>query len=103
MTLIKEMGLIATQLADHVIFTDEDPKSEKPENIISSLTSSVTKSNYEVIHNRKDAIKKAFEFASNGDCILVTGKGNESYMQYDGYKIQHNDIETCKELISNIN
>jgi len=52
------MGKIATHLSDYVIFTNDNPRTEKPENIMKDILSGVTKNNYEVILDRKAAIKK---------------------------------------------
>lgn len=99
----KDMGLIATKLSDYVIFTDEDPRSEDPNDIIQDLLQNVNTNNYCVINDRKKAIFKAFELAGNGDCIIVTGKGAENHLEYDGTKVMHNDINVCKELLAKQN
>lgn len=94
------MGQIATNLADYVIFTSEDPYDENPLDIINQLTSNVTKHNYSKIVNRKSAISLGIALANPGDIVLVTGKGRETTITENGKTRPYSDIESIKEIVN---
>lgn len=94
------MGKIATELADYVVFTTEDPYDENPMDIINQMTSSVTKTNYSKITNRKSAISLGIAMSKPGDIVLVTGKGGETTQTEKGEKIAYSDIESINEIIN---
>jgi UDP-N-acetylmuramoyl-L-alanyl-D-glutamate--2,6-diaminopimelate ligase len=74
------MGEIAQRLADQVILTDDNARSEKPAAIIQDILSGcVNPEKILIENNRKKAITKAAALASHGDLILVAGKGHENY------------------------
>ena len=59
----------------YAIFTSDDSRSEDPNNIINDITANIKEySNYEVIIDRDDAIKKAINMASDNDIVLILGK-----------------------------
>ena len=76
------MGRIATGMADHVIITSDNSRSEKTSDIISEIVSGIDPeccSPYTVIESRRDAIEYAIKKARRGDIILLAGKGHEEY------------------------
>ena len=74
------MGDIAEQFADHVIITDDNPRTEAASHIVSQILEGMLKQqNVVVIHDRKEAIQHAMAHASAGDVVLVAGKGHEAY------------------------
>ena len=76
----KIMGEIASQNADFVIVTNDNPRSENPNLIINDILYGIKdKSNFVIIANRKDAIEYAIVTARQGDIILLAGKGHEDY------------------------
>ena len=87
------MGKIATDLSDYVIFTNDNPRTEKPEDIIKDILSGVTKNNYEVILDRKEAIKKGIDSMKKNDILLILGKGHESYQIIGKTKYHLDDAE----------
>lgn len=93
------MGKVAADIADYIYFTSEDPRSEKPENIINDLISDVNTNNFEIIIDRKSAIKKAIMEAVPQDTIIITGKGNDNYFEIDNIIYPYSDIT---EVISNL-
>jgi len=75
-----EMGEIAEQYADHVIVTDDNPRTEAPGHIVAQILQGMLKQqDITVIHDRKAAIKHAMDHAVEGDVVLVAGKGHETY------------------------
>ncbi len=90
------MGEIVLSLSDHVIFTAEDPRSENPENIIKEMIHNHSHDNYEIVIDRREAIRKAIKIAKDGDTVLITGKGNENTQELENIVIPHNDIFEAK-------
>ena len=87
-----KMGNIASQLADQVVVTNDNPRGESPETIINEILSDVTfKANTDrlsvhVIPDRRKAINFAVQSATKKDIVLVAGKGHELY-QFVGDKM----------------
>jgi len=75
------MGEIAANLADFVIVTSDNPRSEEPMSIIDDILVGVTKKKtpYKVIENRIEAINYAVANAQKNDIIVLAGKGHETY------------------------
>lgn len=76
------MGKIAASMADFVIITGDNSRSERTTDIISEIISGIDIENaapFIVIENRKDAIEYALKNARRGDMILLAGKGHEEY------------------------
>ena len=74
------MGKIASSLADFVIVTSDNSRSEKPESIIGDILSGIDPTKpYKVIPSRAEAIAYAIKTAEAGDLILLAGKGHEEY------------------------
>jgi UDP-N-acetylmuramoyl-L-alanyl-D-glutamate--2,6-diaminopimelate ligase len=96
------LGKIATTLADYVFFTSEDPRFEKPENIIFDLIKDLKNDNYQIIIDRKEAIKTAILSAKKGDGVLIAGKGNDDYFEINGNIYSYSDIEVVEEILSEL-
>lgn len=72
-------GAIASQMCDRVIFTNEDPYDEDPEQIIKEVANGA-EGEYEIILDRGDAIEAAVNSAELKDIVVITGKGSEGVM-----------------------
>ncbi len=94
------MGNIATSLSDYVILTNDNPRTEDEKLIMKDILEGITTNNYEVIYDRKEAIKKGISMLKNNDCLLILGKGHEDYQIIGRTKIHLSDYE---EVIKNIN
>ena len=97
-----KMGRIASILSNTVILTNDNPRSENPEMIISEIQNGVDPqySNKVIsINDRRQAIKTAGQLAKSGDIILVAGKGHENYQEVCGNKEYFSDINVVKEYI----
>lgn len=100
-----EMGKIATHLADLAILTSDNPRNENPEDILKEMEAGVQPQNfnkYIKITDRKQAIKTALQMASQGDIILIAGKGHETYQEINGIKHHFNDMEIAMETAKNL-
>jgi UDP-N-acetylmuramoyl-L-alanyl-D-glutamate--2,6-diaminopimelate ligase len=74
-----QMGAIAARLADVVILTDDNPRSEDPRVIIAAIQSGMGKFSAIVQPDRALAIEQALQLASAADIVLIAGKGHEDY------------------------
>jgi UDP-N-acetylmuramoyl-L-alanyl-D-glutamate--2,6-diaminopimelate ligase len=96
------MGSIAVKWSDKVIFTNDNPRDEDPDEIIKDILAGVGKSYFKkilVISDRKEAIKTACSLANQNDIILVAGKGHEDYQEVKGVKHHFDDREVLKEML----
>ena len=87
------MGNIATTNSDYVIFTDDNPRCEKEEDIINDILKGVHKNNYEVIISRSEAIHKGLSLLEDGDTLLILGKGHENYQIFGTKKTYFSDLD----------
>jgi UDP-N-acetylmuramoyl-L-alanyl-D-glutamate--2,6-diaminopimelate ligase len=71
------MGQIASELADRVIVTDDNPRTEDPAEISAAIVAGGDMARIEVIHERGAAIAAALHRAVPGDTVLIAGKGHE--------------------------
>lgn len=71
------MGAAASALADRVIVTDDNPRSEDPATIVAAVLSGIGGA-VEVIHDRREAIRHAILSADAADVVLIAGKGHET-------------------------
>jgi len=74
-----EMGKIASELADVVIVTSDNSRSEDPLAIIADICSGMNKTRAVEIANRREAIAFAVGLAQSGDIVIVAGKGHEAF------------------------
>jgi UDP-N-acetylmuramoyl-L-alanyl-D-glutamate--2,6-diaminopimelate ligase len=76
------MGAIADELADRIIVTDDNPRSESPQAITRAITGGIQSHDARVIHDRGEAIAAALTEARAADVVLIAGKGHEDYQIY---------------------
>ncbi len=97
-----EMGKIAAEGSDKVIFTSDNPRDEDPQAIIDDMLQGVEphrKSRVLSISDRREAIRTAAMLAQPGDIILVAGKGHETYQEINGVKTHFSDKEVVSEIL----
>lgn len=84
----RKMGAIASRLADFVVITSDNPRSEDPDEIISEIMSGIDREKpHAVIKNRREAIIYTISEARPDDIIILAGKGHEKYeIDKDGKK-----------------
>ena len=79
-----EMGRIAAQFCDNIIFTNEDPFDEDPDIIAQDLYAGIPQSgrkNARMVMDRREAIFQAISSAEKKDCVVITGKGSEQWLR----------------------
>ena len=96
------MGEIGGRLADHCILTSDNPRTENPMVILAAIEKGIkpTGKSYEVIENRREAIRKALTMAEDGDVIVLAGKGHETYQEIMGIKRPFDEKVIVSELLT---
>jgi UDP-N-acetylmuramoyl-L-alanyl-D-glutamate--2,6-diaminopimelate ligase len=93
-----QMGRIATELADVVIVTNDNPRSEDPQAIIDAIVAGVV-GDVEVEPDRAAAIGRAIEAADEGDVVVIAGKGAEQGQEFADRTIPFDDRESAREAL----
>lgn len=95
------MGEIAGRLADYSILTSDNPRSEDPMAILAAIEAGIkpTGAKYEIVENRREAIRQAMEMAVGGDIIVLAGKGHETYQEIGGVKYPFDEKVVVSELL----
>jgi UDP-N-acetylmuramoyl-L-alanyl-D-glutamate--2,6-diaminopimelate ligase len=97
------MGRIAAELADHVIVTSDNPRTEGPAAIIDEIlpgTRVVARQVAVVVEpDRRRAIAAAVAAAGDGDLVVIAGKGHEPYQEIMGTKHAFDDREVVREAL----
>jgi UDP-N-acetylmuramoyl-L-alanyl-D-glutamate--2,6-diaminopimelate ligase len=93
------MGRVATELADYVILTSDNPRDEDPIAIIDDIKTGIKKDTYEVEPDRYRAIGRALSLATNADIVLIAGKGHEDYQIVGRERRHFDDEETVTALL----
>lgn len=89
-----KMGRIAEQCADHIIITNDNPRTENPAHIVQDILSGVkNKTACDIELDRDKAIAQAIQTAGENDWILVAGKGHEIEQIIGDKILMHNDGE----------
>lgn len=96
-----EMGEISSRLADLTIVTSDNPRFEKPEDILEDILVGVKKADgaYVLIPDRKEAIRYAIVNAQPGDVIVLAGKGHEDYQEICGVKYPMDERVLIREIL----
>lgn len=97
-----ELGRAAEAGADVIIITSDNPDREDPMSVINEIYASIEDKDKEIylIPDRADAIEKAYKIASEGDFVLLAGKGHESYQLICGEKVAFSERKVLTELDS---
>ncbi|MDB2462652.1 UDP-N-acetylmuramoyl-L-alanyl-D-glutamate--2,6-diaminopimelate ligase [Algibacter sp.] len=100
-----KMGHIASALSTKVIFTSDNPRSEKPQDILNEIEAGVEPQNFKktlTIEDRRQAIKTACQMAQPNDIILIAGKGHETYQEVKGARTDFDDLKIVKEFLKQL-
>jgi len=92
------MGAVAAKLADQVIVTSDNPRSEDPAAIIRQVAGGMGKACV-IEQDRAAAIRLAVQSAGSGDIVLVAGKGHEDYQEIAGVKMPFSDAAAAKAAL----
>ncbi|HEY0201099.1 MAG TPA: UDP-N-acetylmuramoyl-L-alanyl-D-glutamate--2,6-diaminopimelate ligase [Burkholderiaceae bacterium] len=94
------MGAVAGKAADHVVVTSDNPRSEKPEAIISQILLGLEQDGrVQVQADRASAIRQTLAQAAPTDVVLVAGKGHEDYQETAGLRQPFSDKQQVREAL----
>ncbi len=98
------MGKIASEYADIVILTDDNPRNENPEDIRNTIIAGIADKNHNlcVIPDRRKAIIEALTLVQKGDVVLVAGKGHENGQIICDKTLPFKDAEVIRHEINNL-
>jgi UDP-N-acetylmuramoyl-L-alanyl-D-glutamate--2,6-diaminopimelate ligase len=102
------MGEVAVKGADFVVVSSDNPRSEDPLAIISEVEVGLRRAggiegkNYQVIADRREAIRHALEMASAGDTVLLAGKGHEAYQIIGNQSLPFDERAVARELLDEL-
>jgi UDP-N-acetylmuramoyl-L-alanyl-D-glutamate--2,6-diaminopimelate ligase len=92
------MGGIAERLADLVILTSDNPRTEDPEHILDEIEAGMTHGSHERVEDRRAAIARALAMAGPNDVVVLAGKGHETYQIRGAEKLPFDEAEITREL-----
>ncbi len=96
-----EMGRIADRLADRIIVTSDNPRTEEPRSIVDDILSGIAeRSRVEVELDRRAAIRLAVTGASAGDLVVVAGKGHEAYQILGSAAVRFDDRDEVRAALA---
>ena len=93
-----QMGALAEQLADHVLVTSDNPRSESPQAIIDQIVAGMSRAEVEI--DRAAAIRRCIAEASVSDVILLAGKGHEPYQEIAGVRHPFSDVDQAQAALA---
>ncbi|MDR1348774.1 MAG: UDP-N-acetylmuramoyl-L-alanyl-D-glutamate--2,6-diaminopimelate ligase [Prevotellaceae bacterium] len=99
------MAKIAGENSGLTILTSDNPRNEKPEDILKDMCEGLTPVSRKktlIIADRREAIRTAVMMAKTDSVILVAGKGHESYQEINGVRHHFSDKEIISEIFNNI-
>jgi UDP-N-acetylmuramoyl-L-alanyl-D-glutamate--2,6-diaminopimelate ligase len=100
------MGEIAARLADVVVVTDDNPRSEDPAviraELVAGANAAAAESMVVDVADRRAAIHRALVEARPGDVVLIAGKGHETGQDVGGQVLPFDDREVARSLLDEI-
>lgn len=100
------MAAVAEELADVVVITSDNPRTEDPDTIIADVVAGLSdhaRDGALVEADRARAIERAIMSADDGDVVLIAGKGHEDYQILGTTKIHFDDVEVAAEVLQRRN
>ena len=99
-----EMGEVSGKLSDLTVITSDNPRFEKPEDIIADIVTGISKTDgkYVTIPDRKEAIRYCIEHGEPGDIIVLAGKGHEDYQEIEGRKYPMDERVLIAEVMQEL-
>jgi UDP-N-acetylmuramoyl-L-alanyl-D-glutamate--2,6-diaminopimelate ligase len=96
------MAALAAELADVLVVTDDNPRTEDPAVIRAAMLAGITEGGAEVLEvgDRRAAIRAALDRAHPGDVVLIAGKGHETGQEIDGVVHPFDDREVAREELA---
>lgn len=100
------MGKAAALLADEIVITNDNPRTEDPTRITDAIVEGILEASHKhcrwaVMPDRAEAIRHALSIARKGDAVLIAGKGHEDYQILGDKRIHFDDREVAREALEN--
>lgn len=95
-----QMGAVAARLADQVILTDDNPRTEEPQAIVADIVAGMASGAATIIHDRRAAILRAVATATAEDVVLVAGKGHETCQIVGAERRPFSDQRVVREALA---
>ena len=101
------MGKVVGRRSDYAIVTSDNPRFEDPERIARGaleglLQSGLKPASYQVVLDRALAIERALLLAKPGDCVVIAGKGHETYQEVCGRKLDFDDRVIARQVLQSM-
>ncbi|WP_404408855.1 UDP-N-acetylmuramoyl-L-alanyl-D-glutamate--2,6-diaminopimelate ligase [Pseudidiomarina marina] len=94
-----QMGAVAADMADRVVVTDDNPRTEPPEQIVQDIIAGMpTRQRVQVIMGRENAVRQVIAQAKANDVVLLAGKGHEDYQVIGQQRIDYNERALVAEI-----
>ena len=94
-----QMGEVARRLADRVVITDDNPRSEPPSQIVKEILSGISdRIGVDVVHDRASAIEDSIVNAGPDDLVVIAGKGHETTQTIGKDVMPFSDRELARRL-----
>jgi len=95
-----QMGAVAERLAERIILTDDNPRTESGDRIIEEIQAGIRQHELALVErNRATAIRQAIADARPGDLVLVAGKGHEDYQIVGQHRLHFSDQEQVRAAL----
>lgn len=95
------MGAIAAELADDIVITDDNPRTESPEAIVAGIRSGIPAGTpFRVELDRARAIREAIAAAREGDVVVIAGKGHEDYQIHGHERRPFSDQKVVRSVLA---
>ena len=95
------MAAVAEKLADRVVVTDDNPRTEAPEQIFSDIRAGFARpQNVQFLHGRDAAISSLIASAKAGDVVVLAGKGHEDYQEINGQRLTFSDLQQAAKALA---
>jgi UDP-N-acetylmuramoyl-L-alanyl-D-glutamate--2,6-diaminopimelate ligase len=93
------MGRAVAGNSDLVVVTSDNPRTEDPASIIDDILPGLAGSEYLLLPERREAIRRAVELARPGDMVVIAGKGHEDYQILGANRVHFDDREEAREAL----
>ncbi|MAD52613.1 MULTISPECIES: UDP-N-acetylmuramoyl-L-alanyl-D-glutamate--2,6-diaminopimelate ligase [unclassified Idiomarina] len=98
-----QMGQVAAEYADRVVVTDDNPRTEAPQQIIADIMAGIAdKRKVHSMEGRRQAVLDTIERAAKDDVVLLAGKGHEDYQVIGQERIDYNERQLVQDWISGV-
>lgn len=98
-----QMGRVASRMADYVVVTSDNPRSEDPMSIVQDILAGMrdppSPAGYAVEPDRRQAIRMALRLAAPGDAVLICGKGHEAAQVFADRAVPFDDREEARRVL----